>query len=131
MLPLPLPSRPTPDTCAPPPGEESSTHRICPSCREERPTPPLLQRYGVERVWQGRGCDHCRHTGYRGRVGLYEQFVSSEDIADAIARGASGAELRDLARAGGLVTLWEQGLERVKEGTTTPDELTRVAGQEA
>ena len=79
-------------------------------------------------MWQGRGCEHCRHTGYRGRVGLYEQFVSSESIADAIARGASGAELRDLARAEGLITLWEQGLERVKEGTTTPDELTRVAG---
>jgi len=105
--------------------------RICPRCREEHPAPPLLRRHGVDRVWQGRGCEHCRHTGYRGRVGLYEQFVSSEALADAIARGAPGAELRELARAGGLVTLWEQGLERVKEGTTTPDELTRVAGQEA
>jgi len=103
--------------------------RICPACREERPAPALLHRHGVERVWQGRGCDHCRQTGYRGRVGLYEQFVTSENVADAIARGASGMELRDIARSEGLVTLWEQGLERVKEGTTTPDELARVAGE--
>lgn len=80
-------------------------------------------------MWQGRGCEHCRHTGYRGQVGLYEQFVSSESIADAIAQeGPPERNSGIWPRAEGLITLWEQGLERVKEGTTTPDELTRVAG---
>jgi type II secretion system protein E len=103
--------------------------RICPACREETAVPPLLARRGLERAWRGRGCDACRNTGYRGRVGLYEQFVVDGDVQEAIAASRPAGALRALAREKGLRTLWELGFAKVRAGVTTPEELLRVAGE--
>ena len=103
--------------------------RNCPSCTEECEVPLYLQKRGVERAFRGKGCEVCRHTGYSGRVGLYEQFVVNEALREAVATRAPLGELRRLAEAQGFVTLFERGLQKVRQGITSPEELSRVAGE--
>jgi type II secretory ATPase GspE/PulE/Tfp pilus assembly ATPase PilB-like protein len=103
--------------------------RICPSCREEVPVPSAMKRYGVERVYRGKGCGECGGTGYRGRFGLYEQFDMSIGIAEAISSGATAAALKTMARENGMRTLVELGVESVSSGATTPEEMMRVVGE--
>lgn len=93
--------------------------------------PDLRRRVknGIEKAWRGVGCEHCNGSGYRGRFGLYEQFDVTPEIQDAIARGAALHELKSLARHGGFATLLELGLQAVREGETTPEEMLRVVGE--
>ena len=59
------------------------------------------------------GCDRCRHTGYRGRVGLYEVMEVTDAIRDLVLSGAPVVELRRAAVANGMVTLRQSGLRKV------------------
>ncbi|GHV39737.1 type II secretion system protein E [Synergistales bacterium] len=104
--------------------------RLCPHCRRETRVPSVMARGGVKTAFEPVGCPQCNGTGYRGRLGLYEQFVVNEEIQEAIAAGAPTSKLRDLARAHGFRTLWEIGLDAVATGKTSPEELVRVAGEE-
>lgn len=91
--------------------------------------PLYLQKKGVERAFRGRGCDACRSTGYAGRVGLYEQFVVQDELREAIAAKAPLGELRKIAETKGFVTLFDRGVQKVEQGVTSPEELSRVAGE--
>ncbi|MBL8740708.1 MAG: type II/IV secretion system protein, partial [Myxococcales bacterium] len=84
--------------------------RVCSACTEPKAASPfeldIMEKLGRElALVHGRGCDACRGTGYRGRVGLYELFVVDDVIADAISRGATALELRRAARAKGMRSL--------------------------
>ena len=103
--------------------------KICPHCKEEISVPGIARKYGIERAWRGRGCEQCGGTGYKGRFGLYEQFDVTPEIQEAISRGAQVHELRDLARKGGFSTLLELGLNAVKNGETTSEEMLCVVGE--
>ena len=72
------------------------------------------------------GCDQCNQTGYRGRVGIYEIMHVSDKLRRLIAQKGSEAQLRETANSGGMISLGEDGLLKVKAGVTTPDELLRV-----
>jgi type II secretory ATPase GspE/PulE/Tfp pilus assembly ATPase PilB-like protein len=104
--------------------------RLCPHCRRETSVPAVMARQGVSTAYEPAGCPQCGGTGYRGRVGLYEQFVLDEEIQEAIVAGASASKLREIARKRGFRTLWEIGLDAVRFGKTSPEELVRVAGEE-
>jgi type II secretory ATPase GspE/PulE/Tfp pilus assembly ATPase PilB-like protein len=105
--------------------------RVCASCsRPCAATPeqiallgPLLD--GVE-LREGQGCDECQHTGYRGRVGIYELLLADPGLQDLIVAGAHGVKLRAHARARGFHTLVEDALVKIAAGATTVDELVRV-----
>lgn len=103
--------------------------RLCPHCRQEVQAPRFMQAEGIAKAWEPKGCGHCNGTGYRGRVGLYEEFVVDEKIREAIAAGAPTAKLRSRAEKQGMKTLWQLGLELAAEGVTSPDEILRVAGE--
>lgn len=103
--------------------------RLCPHCRQEVPVPSILAKNGVKKAWGPSGCPNCSGTGYRGRVGIYEQLVIDDDLREAIARNAPAAEMRALAEPQGFRTLWEIGLSLVEKGATSPEELIRVAGE--
>jgi type IV pilus assembly protein PilB len=75
---------------------------------------------------RGRGCDTCRHTGYKGRIGIYEMMTVNEEIAELVVRRAPVSEVKQAARANGMKTLQEDGLRKVLAGITTPDEIARV-----
>ena len=106
--------------------------RVCPDCRvsyevSAEQVALLSGRPSTARTLvQGRGCDACRGTGYRGRIGLFELLTFNDEIKDAVARGARRAELHDLARSSGMVTLREDGWRKIEEGATTVEEVVRV-----
>ncbi len=81
---------------------------------------------GALPFYKAAGCDQCNHTGYRGRVGLYEVMRVTDKLRRLIASRASEDALRDAALAGGMISLGEDGLAKVKSGQTTAEELLRV-----
>ena len=99
-------------------------------CRREINPPAMMAKQGLSRAFEPVGCSECHNTGYRGRVGLYEQFVINEEIQEAFVGGAPASKLREIARKSGFKTLWEIGLSAVQSGLTSPDELARVAGED-
>jgi len=74
---------------------------------------------------KGRGCGTCNNTGYKGRVGLYEVFRLSDEIRQLILEGASSIELKARAMEEGMITLRRSGLEKVRDGLTTMEEVVR------
>jgi type IV pilus assembly protein PilB len=115
--------------------------RICNYCKESyEEDAQVLRKFGFRPespnqkivLWQGKGCENCRHTGYSGRLGFYSLLRMNDEIAELIVRGASLNDIRDAARANGMLELREDGLAKVLDGITTPDEVMRVvftAGQ--
>ena len=107
--------------------------KLCMNCREQiEPTPAERQRLStmggeVETVWKSRGCSRCRNTGFAGRIGIHELLVSSPPLFDAVSRGCSLADLRKIALDEGMLTLRQDGIEKVRQGVTTLDEITRSA----
>jgi type IV pilus assembly protein PilB len=77
-------------------------------------------------VYEPVGCPRCSGMGYRGRVGIFEMLVMSEDIERLAVRGASSEEIRRQARSEGMKVLREDGLEKVIAGETTVEELART-----
>ena len=71
------------------------------------------------------GCEKCNNTGYKGRVGLYEVMEVSEELRELVLVGASALELRRKAREEGMFTLRESGLQKVKLGMTSIEEVVR------
>ena len=108
--------------------------RLCTSCRREyTPEPERLCALGIPEaelegvtLYDAAGCEQCRQTGYRGRIGIYEIMSVTDEIRRLIARKVTGAELCAAARAAGMRSLGEDGLLKVKAGLTTPKELLRV-----
>ena len=105
---------------------------VCASCAERvAPNEASLAALGATRaelpaVARGRGCDECRGSGYRGRVGIYELLVMDEPLRKALLSGADASELRRLAHAGGMRSLRDDGRRLVVQGVTTPEEVERV-----
>jgi type IV pilus assembly protein PilB len=77
-------------------------------------------------LYRKRGCPRCAHTGYRGRVGVFQLLRVNEELESLAARKASREELERAAMANGMRTLWEDGLEKVAAGLTSLEELARV-----
>ncbi len=108
--------------------------RVCDDCRE--PYAPDPDQVAALRgaaaddpavFWHGRGCASCRRTGYRGRVGVFELLRITDEIREAITAEAPRATLRALAVRGGMRPLAADGWAKITEGSTTIDEVLRVA----
>ncbi|HET9683469.1 MAG TPA: GspE/PulE family protein [Gemmatimonadaceae bacterium] len=78
---------------------------------------------------EGAGCQACESTGHRGRLAVAEVLVASPEFERRVAAGASTESIAEAARAAGCATLWESGLDLVRRGETTLDELRRVAAE--
>ena len=78
----------------------------------------------LETIYEGRGCQKCRSTGYSGRIGIYELFAPDDEMMDAVSRGATLQELRRFALSSDrYTTLAKDGIEKVRAGITTTSEL--------
>ena len=107
--------------------------RICSQCAEDVETPPqMLIQVGFApdevktlRIKRGRGCERCNNTGYKGRVGLFEVLAFSDEIRDMILSGASSIELKRKAIEEGMVSLRMSGLQKIREGATSLEEVLR------
>ncbi|HPW54970.1 MAG TPA: type IV-A pilus assembly ATPase PilB [Thermoanaerobaculaceae bacterium] len=107
--------------------------RVCPNCKEELDT-PIQALLGVGfseseahdvKLYKGRGCDKCNNTGYKGRTALIEVMTMTDDLRELVLSGATAIELRRKAREEGMITLRESGLQKIREGLTTIDEVVR------
>ncbi len=108
--------------------------RICANCKEEYvPQREILLRFGFDPVkhpeqkfWRGRGCETCKQTGFKGRMGVYELMRINEEISELVVRRATVAEIKEAARGAGMVTLQEDAFRKCRDGFTTVEEVMRV-----
>ena len=107
--------------------------RLCPTCRQEN-TDHVSERlrrwlpHGMT-LFKAVGCAECSQTGYRGRMAVMEVLTANSDIERLISAGATADEIAEAARASGMKTLWDSGVEHVRSGETSLDELLRVVEQ--
>ncbi len=109
---------------------------ICQNCKAQfKPDYDEITALGLagyiardQMLWKGRGCDHCRQTGYYGRTGIFEILPYDTEVKEAIRRNVDLADLRSLVRRKGVRSLMDDGMERVIRGVTTYEEVLRVAG---
>ncbi|HCE46019.1 MAG TPA: general secretion pathway protein GspE [Lentisphaeria bacterium] len=112
--------------------------RICTHCKvkDENITPQIRSEIsrllGIKpeevQAWKGSGCTKCNHTGYKGRVAIYELFLLDEEIQDLTAAHAASSELRRAARQKGMKTLREDGWLKLNRGLTSVEEISRITG---
>jgi type IV pilus assembly protein PilB len=107
--------------------------RVCTFCKEpiEVPAAALVDAgFGEHeartlKLFKGRGCERCSNTGYKGRVGLYEVMEIDDEVRELILSGASAFELRQKAIQQGMLTLRSSGLQKIRDGMTTIEEVLR------
>ncbi len=100
---------------------------ICPSCKMEMKEKQLLPPVFKEmQCWYGKGCEECKFIGYKKRIAIYEILIVTEEIQPLILDRASASQIRKRAKELGFRSLKEAGIEKVKEGVTTPEEIIRV-----
>lgn len=109
----------------------------CPYCRYPyTPSPTILKEMKIDPekeeidFFNVRGCEHCSHTGYMGRTGIFEFFKITEDIQKLILEKRGSHILKEAARKNGMKTLREDGWLKVKQGITTVSEVLRVTQEE-
>ncbi len=113
---------------------------ICPNCK----TSVEVERAEVEklfgknlaqkffgdktqaRVYKGKGCHNCHNSGYLGRIGIFELILISEKIRDGIMARKNAEEIVDIAQTEGMLPMLHDGLDKVKQGLTTIEEVLRV-----
>ncbi len=107
--------------------------RICRQCRQadELPVESLIHAgFSPSEAreiltYRGRGCDACNHTGYKGRVGLFEVMEIGDGLRELILRGGHSAQLKRTAIQEGMITLRASGLQKIRDGVTTLGEILR------
>ena len=108
--------------------------RLCGNCRRQyTPTSETLRALNITEgdaanisFYRPVGCESCHHTGYKGRIGIYEVMRISDKLRRMIAQRASEDAIREAAMATGMLTLGDDALAKVKAGVTTAEELLRV-----
>jgi len=110
--------------------------RICPDCKEHleisEETAAKLHKVGIDpaqmdgKTWIGRGCEECFQSGYSGRTAIYEFMRVDETLRTQIMEGATATTMKRSAVERGMITLREDGRQKILLGQTTPDEVLRV-----
>jgi len=112
---------------------------ICDKCKKEfKPSKEILKELGVSRLdlsktklYEGKGCEACRFTGYKGRTAIYEILVMSEPVRELVLKRSSSGQIKKKALSLGMRTLRQDGWEKIKSGITTPGEVIRVTQEES
>jgi general secretion pathway protein E len=108
--------------------------RICPDCSHPIES-PLVERIAYEKEMgeeqteflYGTGCKTCAYTGYVGRIGIFEVMTISDQIRIMVANQSSSSDIRAQALKDGMVSMMNDGMQKVKAGITTPTEVLRSA----
>jgi type II secretory ATPase GspE/PulE/Tfp pilus assembly ATPase PilB-like protein len=108
--------------------------RICPHCKVEAPVPKAvsdkLHAMGARRVegvfYRGAGCEECRGTGYRGRIGIFELLAVGAELRELILQKRSNAELKTVAHKT-MISMHEDAMIKASKGVTSLEEIVRVS----
>ncbi|MFH1418241.1 MAG: GspE/PulE family protein [Planctomycetota bacterium] len=110
--------------------------KVCSDCAEpDSPPPFLLRAIGLDpesldfQPMRGKGCPRCVGTGYVGRVGVYELFELTDEYCEMVVNCEPSETIRTKAKANGMAFLVDDGVEKIRQGVTTVEEVTRVAGR--
>ena len=108
--------------------------RVCPHCQKPTVAPIEAQvayskEMGEERTefFYGKGCNACANTGYIGRIAVFEMLRMTDEIRRLLLTGAIEAQIRVQAKEEGMISMWHDGMLKVKSGVTTPCEVLRNA----
>jgi type IV pilus assembly protein PilB len=100
--------------------------KICDKCKIEMDFNAEVENWKVppiKKCYKGQGCEACHHTGYKGRIGVYEFLVIDTKLRRLLAKRATEDEIWEAAKENGLITLFEDAWEKVKAGTTSVEEV--------
>ncbi len=114
---------------------------ICPQCKIESPHAEVeikkeiasvlkISDFNQIKIYRGRGCEHCSNTGFYGRTAIYEILVMNETIRAAILEKPRADHIKQIAVKYGMTTLRQNGLKKVLEGVTTPEEVLNITANE-
>jgi len=110
--------------------------RICPNCTAVSPVSPTLrdqiEALGGGKIdgslfYRGTGCEACRGTGYRGRVGIFELLPIGQELRELILKKCSSADLRACAIRHGMITMHHDAMQKAAAGATSLEEILRVS----
>ncbi len=110
---------------------------ICSKCKEEyAPAVEELRGIGldpakVKRLWRGKGCRTCQGTGYQGRTGIYELMLINDEIRQLILKNVDSSTIKQKAREHGMLSLREDGADKVIQGVTAAEEVSRVTQEDS
>ncbi|MBU3911933.1 MAG: type II secretion system ATPase GspE [Candidatus Omnitrophica bacterium] len=116
-------------------GAQRLVRKLCPECKEAYETPKKIMsdlNIKQELLYKPKGCDYCSHTGYRGRIAIYEIIIVNDKLKELISRGAGLGEIKEIVRGMGVRSLSESGIKKIAEGVTSIEEvmsITMVAGE--
>jgi len=108
--------------------------KVCPKCKVRyEPPAHVLTGLGLRpelakkaNFMKGKGCNHCNKKGYRGRFGIYELMIMTQQVREMAFKGESTLNVRKMARKQGMRTLFEDGMIKAIKGQTTIDEVLRI-----
>jgi type II secretion system protein E len=112
---------------------------ICPECKASvKPQPEIIEDFGLDKnldlskivIYEGKGCESCKLTGYKGRTAIYEFLVMNDEIREMVVARSPANQIRRKAVAQGMHTLRQDGWDKILQGTTTVAEVLRVTQQE-
>ncbi len=108
---------------------------LCPHCKEKiEPDEKLRKKLRIKEgekvnVCRPKGCNDCNFTGFHGRIAIFEIFIMNDELRELTLKRADAATLRQAARRAGMRTMYEDGIEKVKMGITTLEEVESVVGE--
>jgi len=106
--------------------------KLCSHCKEAyKPSSEIKKELNLSpdediTLYRAKGCNKCNDTGYRGRIGLYEVMIVSEAIERLTVERASVEDVKRVAVSEGMLTLRQDGIEKLKKGITSVEEIMRV-----
>ncbi|MCM8800539.1 MAG: GspE/PulE family protein [Candidatus Omnitrophica bacterium] len=105
---------------------------ICSNCKQQyQPEEEVYNKLSLDKdnrisLYRGKGCIQCRHTGYKGRVGIFEVLVMNEHLRELTTKNRPTIEIQQAAEQAGMITLKQDGYDKVMKGITTLEEVLRV-----
>jgi type IV pilus assembly protein PilB len=106
--------------------------KICPKCKQQYKIPENMREFvykagvGEDQIFHGAGCEACRNSGYKGRVGIYELLLIDDPFRDMITKDPSITNMRRAFAASNQASLYDDGIRKIKMGLTTLEEVLRV-----
>ncbi|HUV51657.1 MAG TPA: GspE/PulE family protein [Dehalococcoidia bacterium] len=106
--------------------------RVCPYCRNMTEVPPAgAVAYATamgetrDKFMVGRGCNFCSRSGFLGRVGVYELLALTDNLRKMVMKGVTASELKEQAISEGMIAMGKDGMQKVRDGLTTPGEIMK------
>ena len=111
--------------------------KICPHCKRQVDPPHWVAKAFKDKIpsgtlfYEGKGCDHCRKTGYYGRIGITEVFEVDDTVREMLILGKSSDEIKNYAcKNNGMKLLWDEIMDKFISGETTVQEVLRLTTED-